>query len=332
MLETARAIEAGAPPLAELRPDLPKPLLALVDRALSLDPRRRPSALELARGLRGAAVRQRRRNHAGALVHKRGAVGRAAAVGLAAAFAGWSSLALPFFPGGWWLGIAVLAAVATLWRERVGLAVALAVPVLPLGNISLGLALLYGLVACGWLALSWREPRGGLLVALGTLLGSLAALGLLPLATAFTRSPVRRAVQAGAAVLLAALAAGLRHAPLPFTGAPPPLGLGLAGSDGPLDVAGSLARALGAHPAVGLEAAAIAAAAVLLPYARTRGRWGAAGAAGFLLTATLLPVPAAAALPLVLAAWVTWAALTLAQSGMELAQTLGLLRRPRPAR
>ncbi|MDX6470463.1 MAG: eukaryotic-like serine/threonine-protein kinase, partial [Gaiellaceae bacterium] len=35
MLDTARAIESGAPPLATLRPDLPKPLLPLVDRSLS---------------------------------------------------------------------------------------------------------------------------------------------------------------------------------------------------------------------------------------------------------------------------------------------------------
>ena len=53
MLETARAIEAGARPLGELRPDLPKRLLRLVDRALSQSPGRRPPARELAAGLRG---------------------------------------------------------------------------------------------------------------------------------------------------------------------------------------------------------------------------------------------------------------------------------------
>ena len=54
MLDTARAIEQGAESLATLRPDLPKPLIQLVDRALSLSPARRPSAAELARPLRGA--------------------------------------------------------------------------------------------------------------------------------------------------------------------------------------------------------------------------------------------------------------------------------------
>ena len=55
MLETARAIEAGARPLGELRPDLPKRLLRLVDSALSPSPARRPTARDLADALRGAA-------------------------------------------------------------------------------------------------------------------------------------------------------------------------------------------------------------------------------------------------------------------------------------
>src|SRR5438067_527365 len=55
MLDTARAIEQGAPSLVELRPDLPKALIGVVDRALSGNPARRPSALELATALRGAA-------------------------------------------------------------------------------------------------------------------------------------------------------------------------------------------------------------------------------------------------------------------------------------
>src|SRR5262249_47208256 len=54
MLETARAIEAGAHPLGELRPDLPKRLLRLVDSTLSTNPARRPTARDLADALRGA--------------------------------------------------------------------------------------------------------------------------------------------------------------------------------------------------------------------------------------------------------------------------------------
>src|SRR6266566_7587027 len=61
MLETARAIEAGAPSLISLRPDLPKALLQMVDRALSLNPARRPSAVDLAAHLRGAAAPRRKK-------------------------------------------------------------------------------------------------------------------------------------------------------------------------------------------------------------------------------------------------------------------------------
>jgi len=177
------------------------------------------------------------------------------------------------------------------------------VPVLPLGNVSLGLAILYGGVALAWLLLFLREPRAGLLLALGPLLAPLAALGLFPLATAGVRAPARRAALGGAAVLLAALAAGIRHASLPLTGAAAPLGLGVAGANDPFDVAGSLARAVAADRALVLEAAAFAVVALALPYARSRGRWGAAGLGALMLVLAVAPVPAAAALPLVLAAW-----------------------------
>jgi serine/threonine protein kinase len=49
---TAEAIAEGAPPLARLRPDLPQPLLAAVDRAVAVDPASRPSAAKLAKALR----------------------------------------------------------------------------------------------------------------------------------------------------------------------------------------------------------------------------------------------------------------------------------------
>jgi hypothetical protein len=112
-------------------------------------------------------------------------------------------------------------------------------------------------------------------------------------------------------VLLAALAAGIRHAPLPFTGAEPPKGLGIAGSDDPFAVATALLRTLEAHPALLLEAAVLAAAAVALPFARERGTWAIAGLGAGLIALTLLPAPTVAATPLVLAAWATCAALAL---------------------
>jgi hypothetical protein len=198
-----------------------------------------------------------------------------------------------------------------LVRPRIGLAFALAVPVFPLGNISSGLAILYGIVACAWLALSWRAPREGLFLACGPLLAPLAALGLLPLAAQGVKSPPRRALQVAAAVLFAALVAGLRHAPLPFTSAAPPKGLGIAGSEDPFAVANAFWSALTARPWLLLEAFVLAAAAVAVPFARERGVWGIAGLGAGLIALTLLPAPSVAAVPIVLAAWSTCAMLAL---------------------
>jgi hypothetical protein len=306
MLDTARAIERGAPPLESLRPDLPKQLLELVDRSLSLSPARRPTAAELAQALRGAAGPRRPPRARGialgiALPVETGRLGAAA---LAAAFAAWTAAELPFFPHGWAFGLAAVAAAITAFRTRLGTAAALAVPVLPLGNVSLGLALLYAAVAGAWLALSWREPRGALLFVLGPLL---VPIGLAPLATAGIRAPARRAGQAAAAVVAAALVAGIRGASLPLTGAPSPLGLGVRGASDPLDVAGTLARAVLAQPALLVEAAVFAAVAVALPYAR--GRWHAASVGAGFLVFGVLAAPSVAAWPLVLAAWATAGAL-----------------------
>jgi hypothetical protein len=112
-------------------------------------------------------------------------------------------------------------------------------------------------------------------------------------------------------VLLAAVVAGLRHAPLPFTGTAPPRGLGIAGSEDPFAVAAALWRALLAHPTLLLEAVALAAAAVVLPLARERGLWAIAGLGAGLIAVTLLPAPSVAAAPLVVAAWATCTVLAL---------------------
>jgi hypothetical protein len=311
MLDTARAIETGAPSLSALRPDLPKDLLQLVDRALSLEPARRPSAGDLARALRGAAApRRKKKSRSGGLVIPAEATSFGAAA-LAAGFAGWTATALPFYPHGWAPGLAIGAAAVTALRPRLGLAVALAVPVLPLGNVSVGLALVYAAVAAAWMALSWREPRGALLFAAAAALAPLAALGLVPLAVAGIRSAPRRAAQAALAVIVAAVVAGVRGVPLPFTAEAPPLGVGVAGAADPLDVVGSLARAAAAHPGLLLEAGVLAAVAAALPFARARGFWGAAVLGAGMVSLTLLLVPAAAAAPLVAAAWITAAAVAL---------------------
>ena len=310
LLETARRIESGAAPLATVRPDLPKPLCALVDRMLALDPAARPPARLLGHELRESfAERIRQRTRGPSLpLHTPLRLAGPAAAGL---FAGWTAATVPFFPGSFAPLLGALAFGLSLRWARLGFAFALAVPVFPLGNISSGLALAYGALACAWLALSWRSPRDGLFLVLGPLLAPASALGLLPLAGQGVRSLPRRALQVGAAVLLAAIVAGLRHAPLPFTGAAPPKGLGIAGSEDPLAVGAAFWQALLAHPVLLVEAAVLAAAAAALPFARERGPWGIAALGAGLIALTLLPAPAVAAAPIVVAAWATCSVLAL---------------------
>jgi Protein kinase domain len=307
LLETARAIENGAEPLGTMRPDLPRALLAAVDRALELDPARRPAAAALAEALRSAGRKRRRRRSStgGRELSLPAPAARAVPALLAAVVAGWTTWALPFYPGGWPFLLAALAGGLTFLLPRAGLAVTLAVPILPLGNIALGLAALYVLLALAVVALFWGEPEKGFLIALGPLLAPLSALGLLPLTARWTRSAGRRAAQVAVAVLCAGVVAGIRGSALPFDGAAPPRDLGLAASEDPFDVASVLWGALTSRPALVVEALVLAAAAALLPFARSRGLWGIAGLGSALLAATLLPVATVAAIPLVTAVWAT---------------------------
>src|SRR5947207_1481037 len=120
MLETARSIEAGARPLGELRPDLPKRLLRLVDSTLSQSAARRPTARELAEGLRGAFSLSSAQPRPAFTLPSRIEAGQAVTAALAAILAGWTSASLPFYPHGWPYLLAIAVAVATLLHERVG--------------------------------------------------------------------------------------------------------------------------------------------------------------------------------------------------------------------
>jgi hypothetical protein len=310
LLETARAIEDGAPRLDSQRPDLPRPLLAAVGRALDLNPARRPDAATLAGTLRLAGRKRRARKGRGQTLAVPAVVPRLVPVALAGVFALWTAWSIPFYPAGWPFGLAALGGVAAFLRPRFGLAFALAVPILPLGNLALGAALLYSMAALCMLAMFWRESRHGLLFVLGPLLAPISALGLLPLAGLALRSPVRRGIQVAAGVLVAGIVAGLRHASLPFDGsaAPDP---GVAASGDPLDVASALWSALVDRPALAVETLVLAAVAVLLPLARVRGPWAVALLGAAFLAAALLVVPAVAAAPLVVAVWATCAAVSL---------------------
>jgi hypothetical protein len=311
---TSRRIRAGAPPLETVRPDLPAPLLEAIDSALDPDPEKRPTATRLAAELRGEHQKRRRspaqRGKVTAAAPPQQLVAEAARTRLGpalagAAWTGWVTLTLPFYPAGWPLGLTVATAAVGFAFPRAALAIALALTFFPLANISLGLAILFAVLGVAWTAFTWSDPRGNLALLAGPLLGPLAGLALLPIAAQLARGPTRRAVQAAAGALLAVLVAGLRHQSLPFDGASPPLGLGITGSQRPTAVAAALWQPLQAHPVVLGQAVVVAAFAVALPYLRGRGPWVAAVTGAALLAATALGAPSAAFLPLALAAWAT---------------------------
>ena len=284
LAETADAIAAGPPPLDELRPDLPRPLLAAVDRALSLEPRRRPSAAKLARSLR-------RGRDGGADVHAPAEIAnRLLPPALGGIYAGAAASMLPFYPEHWAGALAALVAATAFLRPRAGLAAALAVPLLPLGNVALALAMLYAVGALGWLVLHARDPERGLLAPLGLLPGALT------LAYGGARSPVVRAGGPAAAVLLGAAALSVHE-----QGG---IGLHVDGSRAPLTVAREIAAAI--PSGLALEAIGIAVAALVLPWVAARGRWWIAAWGAATLSLAVLPVPA---MPLVLGVWITVGAL-----------------------
>ena len=214
--------------------DLPRRLLANVDTALAVDPTRRPPAGRLALELRESFVvahRPERRvgpeRHPGARtkatarrcrrhpdrarasasprraspVSPQPAARRCSLSGHRG-----SSRSSPSPPP-----------CLTLRAPRAGLALTLFAPVFPLGNVAAGAAVAYGVLAALWLAVSWGDARTGLSFVAGPLLAPLGLLALVPLAVQPVQRAWRRGLQAFAAVLAAALAAGLTHGPLPLT-------------------------------------------------------------------------------------------------------------------
>jgi len=279
--EVARAIENGAPPLETERRGLPRRLVAAVNGALSPDPDARPRASDLAAALRnslrqGPARPPRRAHEAKPEEEAAPAVRHAlriAPAGLACLGAALGAGLLPFWPSGLVAAIAVAAGGAAWFKPRLGLAIALAAPVFPLGNVSQGAAILYGTLALAWFALAWRDARSGLLVVTGPLLAGLGLLALVPLAMQPAHGWLRRAVYGASSVLLAALAAGLAHRPLPAAqDLVEPLRIGPLSAPG--DIALSLWAVLTEHPALPIAALAVGAASALLPLARARSPYG----------------------------------------------------------
>jgi hypothetical protein len=287
-LETARRVEQGAQPLGELRPDLPRGLCRSVDRMLAVDPGKRPSAKQAVHLLRSAEEDRGKRTRSTTsptMLRE-----RAPHALLAAATAAGTAFILPFFPSGWPFLLGALAALLALALPTAGLAFALAVPILPLGNVSLGLALAYTCLAFAWLVLFWRDPRSGLLFTAGPLLGAVHLLPLVPLVALHARGHVRRAATGTAAVLAAAVTAAVAGIRLPLTGEAAPGTGGLGRVTRPDEVVGDALSILAGRPTILAAAVVIAAASVAAPIVRQVGLW-AVGAWGAGLFAVLLLVP-----------------------------------------
>jgi hypothetical protein len=301
-LETARRVAAGAPSLVALRPDLPRRLTTTVDAMLSAAPGRRPTAKEAAADLRSSWSARSERPR-GAMSRTRLAE-RAGPAALAAVYAGSTAWLLPFFPSGWPFLVAAFAALAGLASPAAGLGFALAIPILPLGNVSLGLALVYAAFALAWFAFFAGDARAGFLFLLGPVLAPAQALVLIPALVLTARGTVRRALLAAAAVPAATAVAALTEKPLPFTGDQAPGSLGLGGSPDPGRAVGAIAVFFSAHQVLWIESAVLVAATVAAPYARARGLWGVAvWGAAFLAAALIAPVGAVSAFPLALWVW-----------------------------
>jgi hypothetical protein len=308
--EVARAIEAGAPTLVTERPDLPRRLVAAVDGALARPAEDRPRASALASDLR-SALRQSptrkprprtRRPAPSKAPQARFPLGRVAPVALAVVAAAVGATVLPFWPGVLVAALAFGAGLAAFVDPRLGLAIALAAPVFPIGNASQSAALLYGMFAIAWLVFSWRDARSALLFVSGPVLAGVGLLALVPLVVQPARGVVRRVVQAVVAVLVAALATGLSDEAL-LTAAEPTEPLRITPVDSLFEVGATLASALVMSP-LGLVCAAVAAAAAaILPTARRRSRFGVLAVGAALLVGVVAAGSSIVSIMLVALVW-----------------------------
>ena len=206
---------------------------------------------------------------------------------------------LPFWPTPLLVLLALAAALASLRAPRLGLAIALAAPVFPLGNVAEAAALVYGALAIAWLVVTWRDARAGLVFLAGPLLAPFGLIALLPLVVQLARGTWRRALHAAVGVYAAAAVAGLSGRDLPL-GAGSVGDLGVAQSEHPASVLAALCDVLRAHPQISTTALAFAIVAAALPRARTRGRVGIAALGALQLALVLLWGPSVPWPPVVL--------------------------------
>lgn len=288
---TTERILAGPGSLADERPELPAELIAAVDSALAHDASARPSPQALASTLRELASRRRRRRHEPrrrARLDRRETIGRAVHAGLAGSYAAAMLLLFSFMPQSFTAPIAGLVAIASFARPRFGLALALAVPVLPLGDVSIGLAMAYAAAAAMWFQLYWRQPRVGAAFVLGPVLAAVGLLALVAFGTDRVEGAAQRLLLLLGAVAAAVSFAALQGSSLPFVGTPPPAGLGITRSESPTAVATALAGYAWSEPALLLLTGILGLIAVASPLARRASVWQLSLAGSTLVGAMLL--------------------------------------------
>ena len=170
--QVAAAIEAGAAPIGTTRADLPPAIADAVSSALAIEPvttpvRRAPRGRS-AGGARLAAPRSDEARHGRGRQRPLRSRRRAALpleqrlvpAALAAVTVTLAATLLPFWPPGLVLLLALAAGGAMLRAPRLGLAIALFVPVFPLGNVAQAAAVAYAALAARLArAVLARRPR-----------------------------------------------------------------------------------------------------------------------------------------------------------------------------
>ena len=266
-------LAAGAEPLADVRPDLPKGVCRAIDRALEHNPSRRPDASEMRdRLLRGLAEAEagpsevkaplggRRpigtRDHGQmALPRFRRAVRPGAAL-LSALAVAWVLVAFPVYPASWSLPLAALTGFLAYRSPVAAVSFAGLICIPAFWNYAEAAGLVWAGLCAAWI---WAGTRWGgtsrLLAPLAAI--PLALMGLGPayvLIAATAPTPRRRAAEAAAGAVVAAVAGGWL---------PGPAARVLPAASSPM----AYATALGRAPEMIAITVAMVIAAVLLPVA-----------------------------------------------------------------